>query len=177
MIQVQCENCNKTFERAPSQVNYQKKKGRRFFCSLSCSTTFNNIHKPKNSQNRYKVNQHSNNKKDEYTGFRSFITRIKQRAKSNSRFKDYNLTLVDLKNQWDLQKGLCPYTGLSLELPNHKSNFSNRLAKASLDRIDSSLGYIKDNIQFVSCYVNLMKSNLTESELRLLISCIRNKKE
>lgn len=34
----------------------------------------------------------------------------------------------------------------------------------SLDRIDSSKGYIKNNVQFVIIEINIMKNNFLESE-------------
>lgn len=38
----------------------------------------------------------------------------------------------------------------------------NSLYKASLDRIDSSLGYIEGNVQWVLREINFMKGNLDE---------------
>jgi hypothetical protein len=38
-------------------------------------------------------------------------------------------------------------------------------ASASLDRIDSSLGYTKDNVQIISNLANMMKNEANESEL------------
>lgn len=41
---------------------------------------------------------------------------------------------------------------------------SNKVDKPSLDRIDSSLGYIQGNLQLVTIKVNKMKSNFSDAE-------------
>ena len=44
--------------------------------------------------------------------------------------------------------------------------------QASLDRIDSSKGYIKGNIQFISTPINYMKSTMTDSEVKSFLKLI-----
>lgn len=44
--------------------------------------------------------------------------------------------------------------------------------RASLDRIDSSLGYVKGNIQFVPTPINLMKTTKSDKEIRLFLKDI-----
>ena len=173
-VQLICENCNKNFERSLSQHKYQSKKDRKSFCSASCGTTYHNLNNPKpRTDKAYDVATHSGNRHDQYTGFREFIRRINNRSKDNIKFQ-CNLTLQDLKDVWDKQQGTCPYTGLILELPSTKP-YTNKLAKASLDRIDSSKGYTKDNIQFLSPYINFMKSDLTQEEFHNLLFLIKER--
>ena len=64
---------------------------------------------------------------------------------------DYILAL-DLK-----QNGNCLYTGRKLVWDTKKIN------KASIDRIDSSKGYVKGNIQLVTFEVNQAKNDLSDS--------------
>lgn len=172
-ITIFCHNCNTSFSRSKHQVKYQAKRGKKTFCSLSCSTQYANINQPKVKSKIYDISLHSNNRKDQYTGLREFITRINNRAAKDSRFIKNSLTLDDLLAQWKNQNGLCPYTGLQLELPGYKKKYTNKLAKASLDRIDSSNGYVVGNIQFVSVYINYLKSDLDQSEFETLINLIR----
>ena len=176
-IQLICKTCSKSFERSLSQYTYQTKKGRESFCSKSCGTTYNNTQYPRTysaNNPRYIIPSHvRGNKRDEFTGFREFICRIKKRAKDNTKF-ECKITIHDLKSVWDNQKGICPYTGLALELPTHKP-FNNKLAKASLDRIDSSKGYAADNIQFMSAYINFMKNDLEQSEFNSLLQLIKER--
>ena len=172
-IQLTCECCNKAFERSSSQHKYQIKKGRRSFCSRSCGTRYYNLQDPNpRSEKPVDISLYSGNRRDEFTGFREFIVRINKRAKTNNKFV-CQLTLQDLKDVWGEQEGKCPYTGLALELPNAKKPCKNRLAKASLDRIDSSKGYTKDNVQFMSPYINFMKNDLTQAEFILLLTLIK----
>ena len=77
-------------------------------------------------------------------------------AKKHARdhVRSFDIDLEDLENQMNKQDGKCAITGVPFsekELP-------------SLDRIDSSLGYIKQNIQLVLIKINKMKSNLEQNE-------------
>lgn len=47
---------------------------------------------------------------------------------------------------------------------------------ASIDRIDSSIGYIRGNVVFVISAVNTMKSNLSEKEFFNIIESVYKKK-
>jgi hypothetical protein len=173
-IHLICEVCNKDFERSLAQYKYQTKKGRKTFCSNSCGTRYSNTHRINPSDNRFDISKHAGNKRDGFTGFREFVSRIKKRAKDNSKF-ECKVTLQDLKDTWDEQQGVCPYTGLSLLLPNVADYSKNKLAKASLDRIDSSKGYEVGNIQYVSAYINYMKNDLTQSEFDALLKLIKER--
>jgi hypothetical protein len=53
----------------------------------------------------------------------------------------------------------------------HKKNGKDREGTASLDRIDSSKGYSKDNVQWVHKRLNAVKQNLTPEEF--LFWCIK----
>lgn len=84
--------------------------------------------------------------------------------------KKRNLELkLTMQEAWDLflkQKGRCFYTGIKinhikyLKRVNKKDVYS--LGTASIDRKNSSLGYTKDNVQWVHKDVNLMKMHLKE---------------
>jgi len=49
-------------------------------------------------------------------------------------------------------------------LTNYKFNCKDKTITASLDRIDSNIGYIKGNIQWVSQCINYMKNTMTHEE-------------
>lgn len=113
-------------------------------------------------------------KHDQYSEFREHLRRIKRRKKY------YDITLDDLKEAWDRQNGICPYTNVKLENPSwnwyKQLNQIPKYKLASIDRIDPELGYIKGNIQFVSMLINFAKWNLTDREMHEFIQIIREHK-
>lgn len=59
---------------------------------------------------------------------------------------------------------LCPILGIELEV--HKGSPGGKPYSPSLDRIDSSKGYVKGNVWVISQLANAMKANATEDQLR-----------
>ena len=65
--------------------------------------------------------------------------------------------------------GVCPI--LNLQGCKDKEHIINRL-NISIDRINSSLGYTKDNVQLFAAIVNGMKTDLPDSEFIKICSII-----
>lgn len=68
---------------------------------------------------------------------------------------------VDAKYLWGLfkrQRGLCALSGMVLTMP----RFTRDTKTASLDRIDSSRGYVRGNVQWVHKDVNRMKNTFEQ---------------
>lgn len=68
---------------------------------------------------------------------------------------------ITIKEAWEIfekQKGICPISGKEIFLSELKSN---ALSTASLDRIDSTKGYISGNVWWVHKDVNIMKWDFT----------------
>ena len=89
--------------------------------------------------------------------------------------KDFDLTTEYLKEIWNLQKGICPYTGIKMKLPKCGKDWDHTFTmdKMSLDRIDSDKGYIKGNVQFVCLGINYAKNKWSDSDMKLFIEKIR----
>jgi hypothetical protein len=155
---ITCEYCGSAFDREAREIKRSQKKGRKNFCSRSCcgKTNINNI--PLDKRGSFDISLHSSNRKDEFSGFREFLRRARNRN------LEINLDLKDLVLVWNSQNGICPYSGVVLKLPSSKNN--SKIYTASLDRIDSSKGYVKDNIQFVSTTINFMKNTLSDEETK-----------
>lgn len=72
----------------------------------------------------------------------------------------FTLTRQDILNINKTQKGLCVYSGVTLNWnPTHTGK--QRVCppdRASLDRIVPSLGYIPSNVQLVTDFANRMKT-------------------
>lgn len=161
---ITCQNCKRDFEKSNSEINRTNRKGKRHFCSLSCSMTFTNeLHPPKGNPHPL---LDPANRRDEFSPFRYLFRTAKMH--SNEKNKEFHLTLQDLKAQWKKQEGKCPYTGWSLILPetSHPSARGTKVPrKASLDRINSNDIYRPGNIQFVSMMANFAKNNWSENQL------------
>lgn len=88
----------------------------------------------------------------------SWITKIVYKASTRNKLfeidKNYVISIFEKQN------GKCAISGETLTF--HKNNLSTNI---SLDRIDSSKGYIEGNIQLVCAYVNIMKWNKSTDEL------------
>ena len=83
----------------------------------------------------------------------------------------FNLTIDFLENLIIQQNFKCIYSGLDIYVGNTKIKKT-----ASLDRIDSSKGYIKGNVQWVHKDVNKLKTNFTEDKFLNIIKLIFNYK-
>lgn len=85
---------------------------------------------------------------------KTYFNRIEKGA------KDRNLDFdIDIESMWNLflqQDGKCALTGLDLLLGHHRKQ------TGSLDRIDSTMGYTKNNVQWIHKHVNIMKGNIPQ---------------
>lgn len=78
------------------------------------------------------------------------------------RNKEVSITMDDLVSQWQSQKGRCAYSGEELKLVYKDTNWTK--STASIDRVDSSKGYISGNIQWVHKKVNKLKMDFEEED-------------
>jgi hypothetical protein len=170
---VTCSNpkCNKEFYKDSSEVKRNKKVGRKNHCSLECCGYTSHKHLKKYSEENIKyLIPYRGVKRDQYTGLREHFRRIKKRK------HDYDITLQDLLDLWNEQKGICVYSGVKLVHPNENGN---NLNTASLDRIDSTKGYVKGNLQFISIMCNYAKNNSTNEQmiefLNIIYESVKNK--
>ena len=165
-----CEHCGKEAEKASSELKRNKELGRKCFCSRSCAASYNNSHSSSRTlseSQKSHLSKISSNRRDEFTPFRYTLRCVKRRD------KEINITLDYLKEVWEKQHGICPYSGISLILPEDGNlNSINFTQRASLDRIDSSKGYIIGNIQFVSTPINLMKQEMSDLETKIFLKQI-----
>ena len=170
LITVICDYCGNKFLKPESEYNRNTKLGRKNYCSRHCcGKAICGTNLPKNwstsSENIQNLNEIRKNIKS--CPFKSFLRRIR------SRNKIYDITAEYLEEVWNQQKGLCPYSGISLVLPKCHCN-KNKLNLASLDRIDSSKGYIKGNVQFVALPINYLKSTFSDLDVKCFLKKISN---
>lgn len=164
-----CDYCGCISEKPKSELTRNQKLGRKNYCSRSCAIkAANSNRKGKEATQAQKdhLKKICGNRRTENTPFNYIMRSVR------NRFKEYNITVEDLKELWNKQSGICPYTGIKLELPTYHSHNIPITKQASLDRIDSSKGYIKGNIQFISTPINYMKSTMTDSEVKSFLKLI-----
>ena len=162
LIEIKCDHCEIMFSKPVTEYNRNVSLNRKNYCSRSCTgKRMGNIAHLKKVNSNYDISQHSKNLIDEFTGFRYYL------RNSKSRDKEHTITLQDLKDQWESQKGKCTYTGIDLQLYKNTKSLIPYEQKASLDRIDSSLGYIKGNIEFISLPINYLKADQFTKEQTL----------
>jgi hypothetical protein len=146
-------------------------------CGLMGTVSWPDIRSGKSTQcrkcslNQYLINSQEGIKRfgkenSNYRGSEDVPGRWFSRAKSNAsvRSLDFKITLQDLQAQWVKQKGLCFYTGIPLKFSNRETvqDTNNHISlTASLDRVDSQLGYFSDNIVWVSKTINTLKMDLS----------------
>lgn len=96
--------------------------------------------------------------------------RIKNTARARN--IEFNLDHEFLWALYQKQEGKCALSGLELKLELNYMNSSTgkstfidpKPVTASLDRIDSTKGYVEGNVQWVHKAINLMKSSLIEND-------------
>lgn len=101
---------------------------------------------------------------------RPYLNRIHDGAKK--RQLDFNITLEYISDLAKDQNFSCALTGMPLVFS--KGYKEDCLQTASLDRIDSTKGYVEGNVQWVLKSVNFMKQNLSEKEFISLCEKVVN---
>lgn len=87
----------------------------------------------------------------------------KCKTNGSDRNIDFQLSIKDLDTQYQKQKGKCSISGIDIGFNNDRTK-TKILSTASLDRIDSSKPYTKDNIQWVHKRVQQMKWTASQEE-------------
>ena len=173
-VTLQCATCGEDFEKNSGQHKSRLKKGATdFYCTRSCFAS-----RPANlarmesmrlaSAKVLNIADYAANKNDKFYGLREHLRRAKKRGE-----KYQGLTLEDLLEVWTSQQGRCACTGVELQHPHSHGHDISKNFLASLDRIDSSIGYKKGNVQFISATANNMKNDMSEEEVQQFFDIIR----
>lgn len=160
-----CSVCGATFERYAGEVKRSTRLGRPIYCSRSCSGKANLKNIP---LDRRDPELHLRNGKplDEYSMFRTAYRLARRRAEQME--WEFTITLADLKDVWDRQRGLCIYTGVEMRMPEKSLNsgyLEESMWNGSIDRIDSAKGYVPENIQFVCVMANYAKRHHSHEQM------------
>ncbi len=153
-INIQCNNCESFFDKPVQEYNRRIRLNSPMYCSRKCagSKNLSNLGEKRNSVPPTKRNKAN--------PFKYYLRNCKRRNQH-----DFNLTLEYLESIWNLQEGICPYSKIKLILNTHSLRYPDKRFTASLDRIDSTKGYIIGNVQFVSTSINYLKAEMSHKEL------------
>jgi hypothetical protein len=168
---IKCTNCEKNFDYPNKEFNRRTKKGiTQFFCGLSCSCKYRNANRSPELQEKMRRANIGNrygegNKKGIFTYYLN---------KSRNRNLISTLEEPDLDESYleSIWTGHCALSNIPINLKNNKN--SSSLFDASLDRIDSSKGYTKGNVQFVALGINYAKNKFSDKELLTFLIAIKN---
>ena len=93
----------------------------------------------------------------------SHIVRSANGSKNGNQVRKTKELTITIEEAWELflkQYRKCALSGLELKFP---SKWKDKSWTASLDRIDSSKGYILENVQWVHKDINIMKNKFEQS--------------
>lgn len=108
-----------------------------------------------------------------WTGVGKLATSIFNRYKRGAKVRNL-IFEIDIKYAWSLyenQNGKCALTGLDISFAKLTINKND----ASLDRIDSSKGYIKGNLQWVHKDINYIKMDINQDRFIELCKLVSEK--
>lgn len=103
------------------------------------------------------------------TKLQSALKGARRRAKEHNKYIDIDLEF--LYYLWNKQNGKCALTGIPLTYKFYEGRVNSNV---SIDRIDSSKGYAKDNVQLVCMAANQMKNDLSQDEFLQMCQLVIN---
>lgn len=112
---------------------------------------------------------HDNNFKGKYNLIPYTWFNIKQKG-GISRGYEWTITIEDIWNLYETQEGSCALSGVPITWAD-----KGLTATASIDRIDSTEGYIIENVQLVHKDVNFMKQEFEQEYFISMCKAISDK--
>ena len=139
-MEIICPSCNNLFEYKGGVSHFNRSKNH--YCSRSCQNFKHGMSKRIGREYRYEIWSHAS-----------------RRARKKN--IDFNLTPNDIPDVPDY----CPIFNIKLEKHNGVGPKDN---SPSLDRIDSTKGYVIGNIRIISNRANRIKADSTFEEIEIL---------
>jgi len=116
------------------------------------------IHKKWREENKEKVKEQHEKWKQSLNGCLTTKLNHLKKQKRN-RVLEFEINLEDLLELWHAQKGRCAISNYPMQ------HTMSSLFSVSVDRIDSSQGYTKSNIQLVCQGINFAKNHYSNEEM------------
>lgn len=152
-----CTTCKQNLTLADFYVSTNRGKQKYSSYCKDCSKRKATLHKKTYVERHYR---------DVESKMKNLLTKARHRNKEY----DDTLSVSYLVEVYTKQKGLCAYSEMPLSLE------ANHPHSMSLDRKDSSKGYVVGNLQLVSSAVNRMKQEFSEEFFLTMCDKIANNK-
>lgn len=135
-----CARCGEVKELEEFHRNKVLKDGRNSYCKV-CDSRLTKEYHSRSPEDRLKMSLNT--------------------ARGTARRKGlpFEVTIDQMVNMWEAQDGRCFYTRVPMTFGG-----SNTPESVSIDRVDSSKGYVVDNIVLCGTYVNRMKNEFSVEE-------------
>ena len=164
------KQCNRCFQSLPL-FDFSKNKSSSDGLQYRCKPCDKQYQQKRRSDNKdylldYQRKYQANRRKDFEYRLQMLLNASKQRAALKNR--EHTITLDDVKALYPVD-GKCPVFGFDLEF--NSQGF--RETSPSIDRIDSTKGYTRDNIQIISWKANRLKAYATVEDLELLVAFLK----
>lgn len=200
LLEKQCSMCKEKLPLEQFGKNSNKKDGKHHRCK-ACQLTYNRQWKKANRdkvnlyskeararESKQDRNKRLQRKREWYqTNRKNILPQMKKArtgkegylktmlASAKARAKESNLQFdIDLKYLGFIATDYCPVDGLPFDWERQlETDKSLPLATPSLDRIDSSQGYVKGNVKIIGWKWNAKKSNMSLDDLLLLVEYVR----
>lgn len=117
---------------------------------------------------KIKAKKYASKKRKEDSYYRIRQLYYQSQARARKKGLEHTLLLEDLLDIWP-PNNVCPILGIKLEW--NSAGF--RRTSPSIDRIDNSKGYTKENVQIISFRANELKRDATLEELELLVNYLK----
>ncbi len=160
-LQAWCKECHKNKTRKKTTVEYRcevcDRKVKRFSYSPAAEAKRGKRCTPCGRSHYLAANggvSWNYSGRDSFTG-RTFAT---WKVSAKRRNHDWAVTKDYLQSLFEQQNGICALSGIEMQVK------VNSPYRPSLDRKDSSVGYIAGNCQFVCSVLNVMKNKLLDVE-------------
>jgi thiol-disulfide isomerase/thioredoxin len=162
-----CRICKKSSNETKITKYFDKRRNKQYYNSscTPCKMIESKLKYKNNKIYRDIIKLRSTEYRNTETGFKS---QLLHDTKKNKKFEDYELNLIVLNELQKIQNNKCSITGIELVWK------PNNIYQASIDRIDSSKGYLKNNIQLVLHPINRMKLDYTTDKFKTIINEIKN---
>lgn len=162
-----CKLCSKSLPLSYFTVNNKAKDKLQRACK-ECDNERQRVRRVAKKEDIQKYSKEYRSKKKDDHGWRLQQLLNSAKARAVKKDREFNLTLQDL-NELYPKDNKCPVFGF--ELTWNQEGF--RETSPSIDRIDSTKGYTKDNVQIISWKANRIKGYASVEDLEILLSYLK----